>query len=141
MKHRFAIVVALTAPLIGAAVAHHSAAQFELSKLAVIDGTVAKLQWTNPHVFVQLLVADESGKTVEWSLEGPNPGGLARAGWNSQSLRAGDKINVTFNPLRAGGPAGFFLAIKLPNGNLLGQTDVALMRIKNALAATGKSAE
>jgi hypothetical protein len=125
----------LAALPMGAAQSHHSPAQFDLDKLTELQGTVLKLQWTNPHVFIQLMAPDAAGNAVEWSIEGPNPGGLARVGWNSKSLKPGEKIAITMNPLRAGGPAGFFLAIHKADGKLLGQTDVALMRLKNAAAA------
>jgi hypothetical protein len=119
--------------------AHHSPAQFDLDKLASVTGTVAKLQWTNPHVFIQLLVADASGKATEWSLEAPNPAGLNRAGWHSDTLKPGDKVTVDYNPLRAGGPAGFMLAVTLASGKKLGQTDIQEMRVKDALAASKRT--
>lgn len=134
MKTQSVSLVLMTLGMINAAQAHHSASQFDLTSLSTIQGTVAKFQWTNPHVFIQLLTTDANGKTVEWAIEGPNPGGLVRVGWHSDSIKPGDKITVTFNPLRAGGAGGFVQGVVLANGRLLGQTDVQKMRIEQATA-------
>ena len=48
--------------------AHHSFANFEMTKTVTLQGTVKELQWTNPHCFLQLLVPGAAG-SVEWSLE------------------------------------------------------------------------
>ncbi|MGC3980511.1 MAG: DUF6152 family protein [Steroidobacteraceae bacterium] len=112
--------------------AHHSTSQFDLDTVVTIKGTVLKLQWTNPHVFIQLLVDDANGQAVEWSLEGPNPGGLARVGWRANSLKPGDKVTIVYNPLRIAGPGGFALGVITADGKQIGQTDVQQMRINNA---------
>ena len=47
-----------------------------------LEGTLKELQWTNPHIWVQVMAKDPaSGKDVEWSIEGGSPNGLARKGW------------------------------------------------------------
>ena len=118
-----------------AAMAHHSPSQFDLTTLNKIQGSVVKVQWTSPHVFIQLMVTDAAGTQTEWSLEAPNPAGLIRAGWHANTLKPGDKIIVRFNPLRAGGPGGFMQGVITADGKLLGQTDVQVMR---GNAATNK---
>jgi hypothetical protein len=128
-------VVAAACLLCTVALAHHSPSQFDLTTLSSIEGKVAKVQWTNPHVFIQLLVTDATGRTVEWSLEAPNPAGLIRAGWRSNTLKPGDHITVRYNPLRVGGPGGFAQVVVLADGTQLGQTDVQQMRVKNATGA------
>ncbi len=42
----------------GAASAHHSAAMFDPSKEVTLTGTVKEFQWTSPHCWIQVLVAD-----------------------------------------------------------------------------------
>src|ERR1700704_3435723 len=91
----------LLAALIGAASsawAHHSFAMYEPTKTLTLKGTVKTFQWTNPHVVVWVLVQPEDGGAVqEWSLETTSPGVLTRAGWTRQSLKAGDRVSVTFS--------------------------------------------
>jgi hypothetical protein len=40
--------------------AHHSAAMFDDSRVVELKGVVKELQWTNPHVWLQVTV-DEKG--------------------------------------------------------------------------------
>lgn len=101
--------------------AHHSFAMFDREREVVLKGTVKELQWTNPHVFIQLMVIDSAGKEEEWSIESASPNMLFRQGWNPKVLLPGDRITVTINPLRSGGRGGYFLLAELPDGKTLGQ--------------------
>jgi hypothetical protein len=44
---------------------------------------------------------------------------LIRAGWKSSSLKAGDKVSVTLNPIRSGDPGGIFVSVTLADGRVL----------------------
>jgi hypothetical protein len=107
----------MLAALVGAgspAFAHHSFAMYEPTKTLTFKGTVKSFQWTNPHVVVWLLVQPEDGGAVqEWSLETTSPGVLTRAGWTRQSLKAGDRVSVTFSPLRDGSRGGGLNSVTL----------------------------
>jgi hypothetical protein len=88
-----------------AATAHHSAAMFDGSKEITLTGTVKEFQWTSPHCWIQLLVADTAhpeSPPVEWGIEMDNPVGLLRHGWKPGSVKPGDKIVVIGHPLRDG---------------------------------------
>lgn len=119
----------------GLAMAHHSVAQFDTTRLVKIQGTVRQFQWTNPHVWIQLVVTDAAGKNTELAIEGPNPGALSRLGWKSNSLKVGDVITVVVNPLRSGALGGVMQRVVLSDGRVLGQTDVQVKRIEDAKAA------
>jgi hypothetical protein len=80
--------------------AHHSYGMFDLTKQVVIEGTVKEFQWTNPHIFVQVMAPGPDGKLVEYSVEGTSPGVLRRAGWKFNTLKAGEKVKVVMSPLR-----------------------------------------
>jgi len=96
------------------AVAHHSFAMYEPTKTLTLKGTVKSFQWTNPHVVVWVLVQPEDGGAVqEWSLETTSPGVLIRNGWTRQSLKAGDRVSVTFSPLRDGSRGGGLNSVTL----------------------------
>jgi hypothetical protein len=100
----------------GAALAHHSFAMFDLDKEVTVEGAVKELQWTNPHVWLQITLAD--GK--EWGFEMGAPGMLARTGWKSSTLKPHDKVTVVMNPLKSGGPSGRLVRVRLPDGRVLG---------------------
>jgi Family of unknown function (DUF6152) len=118
-----ALLLALAALPAGA---HHSFAMFDLEKDVTLQGVVREFQWTNPHVWLQLLVTDEKGNTVEWSLEGGAPGMFIRTGWTRKTLQPDDKISVVIHPLRNGKPGGSLVTVTLPDGRTLKPGGVAL---------------
>jgi Family of unknown function (DUF6152) len=103
----FAGVAFATSP----ALAHHSAAMFDDEKVLELTGTVKELQWTNPHIWIQVVVEDKGVKT-EWSLEGGSPNSLSRNGWRSTTFKPGDVVTVRLNPMKDGTPAGGFIGAK-----------------------------
>lgn len=98
MLERYLLIV----PLIGAlpAYAHHSPAQFDLSRIITFDGTVTGFEWKNPHVFVQVETIDDDGDVSSWEVEADGPSMLVPEGWSSESLRAGDRVSVAAHPAR-----------------------------------------
>ena len=102
------------------ALAHHSFAMFDAERTMTVEGTVKEFQWTNPHSWIHLMVADSEGKPVQWSVELGAPSGLARQGWVPKTLTPGMNVKVLIHPLREGYPGGQFLHITLPDGKQLG---------------------
>ena len=92
-----ALLTALT--LAAPALAHHSFAMFDTQKEVVLAGTVTAFEWTNPHTWIEMDVADKTGKVTHWSIEGGSPLGLARQGWKRNSILPGDKITLVGRPL------------------------------------------
>lgn len=100
--------------------AHHSMAMFDQSKEVTLTGKVRVFQWTNPHCYIQLIVPDANGKDVEWSLEMGAPMYLYANGWRPKTLKPGDTLSVTINPLRDGKPGGVILTATMADGRQLG---------------------
>jgi hypothetical protein len=102
------------------AVAHHSFAMFDQTKQLSLKGTVKEFQWTNPHAFIRVDVA-ENGATETWDVELNSPNNLKRQGWSSSSVKTGDKVTIVLNPLRdLTHKGGLFIAVTLPDGTVLG---------------------
>ena len=101
--------------------AHHSfGAEYDASKPITLTGVITKTEWTNPHSHFYLDVTDEKGTVVNWKLEGYNPAVLYRIGWKKDlMLKPGDKVTVTYRPLRDGAKGGMFVSTKAPDGKLL----------------------
>jgi hypothetical protein len=89
----------------GAAMAHHSFAMFDQEHPIELVGKVTEFKFTSPHTFVLLEVKGQDG-TVIWNLEGGAPSGLVRDGWTSKTLKPGDELKMTIDPLRSGAPGG-----------------------------------
>jgi len=94
------------------ALAHHSFAMFDFTKVITITGTVKEFQWTNPHVVLWVNVEGKDPKHPDvWWLEMTSPGNLTRTGWNRKALNAGDKVEVELNPLRDGKLGGALIKV------------------------------
>ena len=114
------IVTATLALSCSVASAHHSFAMFDLGKDLTVEAVVKEVQFTNPHVWLQILVMDEKGVETEWSIESGAPGMMLRNGWKPSTLKAGDKVTLTMHPLRNGNPGGSLVRVKVPDGRTLG---------------------
>ena len=108
------------AALATSAEAHHSFAMFDQTKSVTLKGMVAEFQWTNPHSWIELNVPGAGGRTDQWSIELNSPNNLTRQGWRRSTLKTGDQVTVTINPLRDGKKGGLFNTILLPDGRTLG---------------------
>jgi hypothetical protein len=87
-----ALVVLAAAPM----AAHHSfAAEFDITKPVTITGKVTKIEWTNPHAYLFIDVADaQTGAVTNWEIEMGSPNGLTRLGWTRTLLKPGDAVTV-----------------------------------------------
>ena len=75
--------------------AHHAfAAEFDANKPVKFEGTVTKMQWTNPHVWLHMDVKLPDGKTESWAFEAGTPNVLFRRGFTKNSLLPGTKIVI-----------------------------------------------
>ena len=120
----FGIVAAGGAMALSAAApafAHHSGAMFDAQKTVVVDATVKEFQWTNPHSWVQIVAPDAKGGTSEWGLELGPLVGLQRSGWKPKTLQPGDKVKVSFHPMKDGQPGGSLVSVTFPDGRVLTQ--------------------
>ena len=100
--------------------AHHSGAGVDRTRTVTVTGVVKEFRWTNPHSWIDLEVVDGAGARALWSIEMNPPPFLIRAGWRASTLKAGDKVSVTLNPIRTGEPGGIFVSVTLPDGKVLG---------------------
>ena len=115
------LAIAFAISLGTSVLAHHSAAMFDDGKVVEKKGTVKELQWTNPHVWLQVVI-DENGKKTEWSLEAGSPNTLSRQGWRASTFKAGDVVTVRFNPMKDGSAAGQFIGAKFEaDGKTIGR--------------------
>ncbi len=75
--------------------AHHSfAAEFDARQPVNFRGTVTRMQWTNPHVWIHVDVTQPDGAVEKWAIEAGTPNVLFRRGFTKESLAAGTEIIV-----------------------------------------------
>ena len=102
------------------AFAHHSFAMFDRDKSVTLTGVVKEFEWTNPHVWIHMMVPDQTGKPVEWSFEMQAIAQDMAGGWRSDSVKPGDKVSIDFHPLKDGTRGGQLVAATLADGKRLG---------------------
>lgn len=105
MRHALLAVSLSAAP----ALAHHSAAVFDLTRTVAVEGTVERYEWANPHVYLHLATSEGS-----WLVEAGSPSMMQRAGWTPTSFASGDRVTVELNPARNGRRMGLSVAVRKP---------------------------
>lgn len=75
--------------------AHHAfAAEFDAERPVEFTGTVTRVEWINPHVWIHLDVDLEDGGTEAWAFEAGTPNVLFRRGFTRESLLPGTRVMV-----------------------------------------------
>ena len=112
---------ALLLTSIGIAQAHHTYAMFDGSRSLTVHGTIAKVEWSNPHVFVWTYVLSPStpGMYDLYAFESGSIGELTRLGWSSTALRSGDTVTIEYHPLRDGRLGGHLTTATTSDGRVL----------------------
>ena len=98
------------------AFAHHSMNGFDRAKTITITGTVKQFKWANPHSWIEVEIVNSKGMPETWNLEMTAPGILARAGWKSTMLKAGDKATFGVHPMVNGDIGGQFVSVTFADG-------------------------
>ena len=84
--------------LVGAAVpvaAHHAfAAEFDADRPVEFSGTVTRVEWVNPHVWIHIDVNTDDGTIESWAFEAGTPNVLFRRGFTRESLLPGTEVMV-----------------------------------------------
>jgi hypothetical protein len=94
--------------------AHHAVAGvYDLNKEIVVEGTLTKLNFVNPHANLQIMVTNPDGTKTEWVLTTASIQTLTRQGINKTSIKAGESLKATVLPARNGNPAGFIRRLEL----------------------------
>lgn len=102
------------------ALAHHSAAPFDLAKTITLSGVVQDFEYTNPHSWLVIDVMDSGGKLSTWSFESQGPEFLLRLGIKKSDFPAGTSVTVTGHPMRDGTHAASFMRAVRADGKIFG---------------------
>ena len=94
--------------------AHHAVAGiYDLNKEMVLQGRLKKLNFTNPHVSIELTVPNPDGTVTDWILTTASIQNLTRQGINKTSIKPGEILKVKILPAKNGNPAGFIRSLEL----------------------------
>jgi hypothetical protein len=105
-----------------AASAHHNmSAVFDFNQRFTLTGTLSKIDWRNPHIYVFVDVKNEQGQVETWSYEGPPPGffrtrDIGKADFENSMSKA---VTVEASRARDSSRSGLIREIKLADGKVV----------------------
>jgi Family of unknown function (DUF6152) len=106
--------------LAGPLSAHHSIqAQFDITKHVTVSGSIAKVEFINPHSYLTINVKDADGKIIKWAFEMAAAAQLRARGMSRADrggLKAGDEVTVVALAARDGSNSGLLQELKMADG-------------------------
>lgn len=88
-----------------AVVAHHSRANYDMTKVLVVEGTVAALAWTNPHISMTLETRNPGGEQSRLEIELSSVSEALALGLKKEAIEPGSRVVVRVHPGRSGAGA------------------------------------
>jgi hypothetical protein len=119
MRILFGIGLLLAAATASIAAHHAFAAEFDANRPVNFKGTVSRVEWVNPHVWIHVDVKKADGSVEKWAIEGGTPNVLFRRGFTRQSLAAGTVIVVDGYQAKDGSKRANGREMTLPDGKKL----------------------
>jgi hypothetical protein len=116
------VIILLAALLLNAApaAAHHAfSAEFDGNKQITLKGTIAKMEWINPHAWLHIDVKEADGAVTRWMIELGPPNSLIKRGWTKQSVPVGLGVVVVGYQSKDGAKRANGRDITLANGKQL----------------------
>jgi hypothetical protein len=85
-----------------AALAHHSRANYDMTKEIVVEGTVTDLAWKNPHIFMTLERESAAGEQSRLEIELTSVSEAMALGLPREAIAPGARVVVRAHPGRSG---------------------------------------
>jgi hypothetical protein len=95
---------------------HHGSAEYDTEREVTVEGVVKQFEWTNPHIWLYVNVANDKGEIAEWVGEAGAPGMMARRGWTSHTFKPGDKVKMSGRPAKNGSMQMLVTKVQIDGG-------------------------
>jgi len=99
------------------ALSHHSHAMFDHTKFDTVTGTVLDFGYVNPHGALEFAVMGKDGKMEKYWFEMSNLSNMVSRGIKKTTFKPGDKVTVTYHPLKDGRKGGNYTSIVSADGH------------------------
>jgi hypothetical protein len=110
----------LASGLVSSASAHHAfAAEFDANKPVNFKGTITKMEWTNPHSWLHVMVMQPDGTAATWAIEAGTPNVLFRRGFTKDTLAPGTEVVIDGYQAKDGSNRANGRDLTLPDGRQL----------------------
>lgn len=123
VRTRVILALALMLPA-GSAWAHHNmSALFDFNDRVTVAGTLTRLDWRNPHiyVFVDGKTTAAQPQAASWSIEGPSPVFFRQQNINKADVEAyiGKAVTAEVSRARDGSNSGLLRILTMPDGKVV----------------------
>jgi uncharacterized protein DUF6152 len=123
MTRRILIALAFAVVLFArGTLAHHNmTAIFDFNDRVTLNGTLTRVDWRNPHIYLTVDVKNASGTMESWQAEGPSPTWfrIREVGKDDFASSIGKSLNMELSRARDKSPTGLIRTITLPSGRVL----------------------
>ena len=100
--------------------AHHSVeSQYDVGKVLTIQGSVTKIEWTNPHARFWVDAKNDDGTVSNWEMELPAPNALRYQNVRMDFVKQGDQVTVDLWRAKNGSRLAHALSVTVPDGRVL----------------------
>lgn len=114
-----ALALGLMVAFCSSAAAHHSQTMYDGGTEIEMKGVVQEFDWTNPHTWIYVTIAEENGSESQWAFESNSTGQLTRVGWSPDAIKPGDEVTIIMHPLKDGTRGGSIVEVQLADGTIL----------------------
>jgi hypothetical protein len=84
------------------ALAHHSGAAYDMTRQVTVEGTVAALSWSNPHIMMMLETKNPDGSPFLQEIEVMSVAQARGLGLRREAISPGARVVVSASPSRRG---------------------------------------
>jgi len=123
MVHRIKLSMALLVMLLAnEAIAHHNmTALFDFNDRVDLSGTLTKIDWRNPHIYMTVEVKGADGKVETWVIEGPAPSFFRIRDFGKADFEQSisKTVKVELSRARDKSKSGLIRTLTFPNGKVV----------------------
>jgi hypothetical protein len=98
--------------------AHHSRASYDLTQEIVIEGTVARLMWANPHIFMTVATDGAGGDARNLEIEVTSVSEAPVLGLRREAIAPGARVVVRAHPGRSAGTHAVGIDVTTSDGTV-----------------------
>jgi hypothetical protein len=97
--------------------------QYDPQKPVTLTGSLSRVEWANPHVWIHVEVLKADGSKEAWKVEGATPNNMLRRGLTRDVIARAGSVQVTGYAARDGSQVASGCELTLSNGTT---TSIAL---------------
>ena len=99
--------------------AHHNhTAEYDASSPVQLVGRIAKVEWINPHSFLEVQCPTPAGKVESWRVEVGSPSSLSQEQISREMLAIGTEVTINGFRAKNGSTRAWGLNVTFANGDI-----------------------